>query len=79
MDAPDYQPLPFFSTDDDDEVDYAAQMAARSDLLMPKESEAPVAEEGPDAEIIPFIAAAEEEASEGDDAPVGEDGAGDDA
>ena len=79
VDAPDYQPLPFFSTDDDDEVDYAAQMAARSDLLMPKESEAPDAEEGPDAEIIPFIAAAEEEVSEGDDAPSGEDGAGDDA
>jgi hypothetical protein len=46
---------------------------------MPKESEAPDAEEGPDAEIIPFIAAAEEEVSEGDDAPLGEDGAGDDA
>ena len=50
VDAPDYQPLPFYSSDDTDDIDYAAQMAVRSDLLLPR------GEESEGAEVIPFHA-----------------------
>ncbi|MEX1124190.1 MAG: DNA-directed RNA polymerase subunit beta' [Acidimicrobiia bacterium] len=64
VDAPDYQPLPFYSSDDDGETDYAEQMRERSDILMPP---APVAEEIL-ADVIPFHADTSDSADEADGA-----------
>ena len=63
VDAPDYQPLPFYSSDDEDGVDPAEQMRERSDLLLPQ---APVDEEL--AEVIPFVAASDDADASDDDA-----------
>jgi len=72
VDAPDYQPLPFYSSDDDGGTDYAEQMRERSDILLPQ---APAADETL-ADVIPFHA----DTSGSDDAVTnGDQTPGDDA
>ncbi len=68
VDAPDYQPLPFYSSDGDGETDYAEQMRERSDILLPQ---APVVEETL-ADVIPFHAdtsGSDDAAADGDETP----------
>jgi DNA-directed RNA polymerase subunit beta' len=68
VDAPDYQPLPFYSSDDDDVVDPADQMRERSDLLLPQ---APADEDL--AEVIPFVAVGDSAVGASDDDTTGDD------
>jgi len=72
VDAPDYQPLPFYSSDDDGGTDYAEQMRERSDILLPQ---APAADETL-ADVIPFHADTSDSAGTVDD---GDETPGDDA
>jgi DNA-directed RNA polymerase subunit beta' len=72
VDAPDYQPLPFYSSDDDGGTDYAEQMRERSDILLPQ---APAAVETL-ADVIPFHADTSDSAGTVDD---GDETPGDDA
>jgi DNA-directed RNA polymerase subunit beta' len=90
VEAPDYQPLPFYSSDDADSG-YSDQLRERSDLLqpayagvgtlpvdLPVGTETAVAESVGEelAEVIPFHAESEPVAAEGDGAEPADNGEG---